>query len=416
MGNSIPHSLVVFCGGSGVHHFGSTLAKRFPRITFLVNAYDDGKSTGRIRDHLDCLGPSDPAKLIAMLARDGEIPALSDLLQLRLPIKGEGPHLRRMLYDSIHLSGLPFHIFMELERAIDAFLTVTEQAEHQKGQPFDFRDLAMRNALLVGYTYLYGGYQRAIDHLVELFELPADIVVVSEEVAYLVAVLEDGRILTTEAEICDRPPGPPIWRIHLLRHQLSRQEAASIEQIDDPAATSRALESAFSASVEATQRAKMAVRQAQGILYAPGTFFSSIVPSAMLLASELASLEVPRLWIANLVQECEPLTVAGLMNAFWHNVTQAHTRTPISRWHLEPFVSHVLVEQDHPDGLPGERGDAIPIAREQLYALVEVEEQPLQDQQQPGVHSCEKLLDALNMVLLKANIKASLRGGVEECI
>ncbi|GHO94985.1 hypothetical protein KSF_050330 [Reticulibacter mediterranei] len=415
MGNCIPHSLVVFCGGSGVHHFGSMLAKRFPRITFLVNAYDDGKSTGRIRNHLDCLGPSDPAKLIAMLARDGEIPALSDLLQLRLPIEGNATHLRRMLYDAIHLPELPFHIFMELERAINAFLTVTKQGEHQKGQPFDFRDLAVRNALLVGCAHLHGGYQRAIDYLTELFKLPADIVVVSEEIAYLVAVLEDGHILTTEAEICDRPPGPPIWRIHLLHHQLSRQEAATIEQIGDPTSTSHALESAFSARVEATQRAKMAVRQAQGILYAPGTFFSSIVPSAMLLTPELASLEVPRLWIANLVQECEPLTVAGLMNAFWHNVTRAHARTPISRWHLEPFVSHVLVEQNHPDGPPGERGDALPIAREQLYALVEVEEQPLQDQQQPGVHSHEKLLDALSTVLLKANIQTSLRE-VEECI
>jgi 2-phospho-L-lactate transferase/gluconeogenesis factor (CofD/UPF0052 family) len=415
MGNCIPHSLVVFCGGSGVHRFGSALAKRFPRVAFLVNAYDDGKSTGRIRNHLHCLGPSDPAKLIAMLARDSGIPALSDLLQLRLPIEGEQSHLRRMLYDSIHLPGLPLCIFLELEQAIDAFLTVTSQAERHKGHPFDFRDLAVRNALLVGYAHLHGGYQRAIDHLVELFALPADIVVVSEEVAYLVAVLEDGRILTTEAEICDRPPGPPIWRIHLLRHQLSHQEAAAIEQIGDPVATSRALESAFPTQVEATQRAKMAVRQAQGILYAPGTFFSSIVPSAMLLAPELASIEVPRLWIANLVQECESLTVAGLMNAFWHNITRTHARTPLSRGQLEPFVSHVLVEQDHPDGPPGERGDLLPIARKQLYSLVKVEEQPLKDPQQPGVHSCEKLLDALNTVLLKENVRASLRG-VEECI
>jgi 2-phospho-L-lactate transferase/gluconeogenesis factor (CofD/UPF0052 family) len=415
MGIYTPHSLVVFCGGSGVHRFGSMLAQRFPRVTFLVNAYDDGKSTGRIRDHLHCLGPSDPAKLLAMLAQDGEIPALADLLQLRLPEEGDTTHLRRMLYDYIHLPGLPLRIFLELEQALDAFLAVTSQAERHKGNPFDFRDLAVRNALLVGYAHLHGGYQRAIDHLVEQFALPADIVLVSEEVAYLVAVLEDGRILTTEAEICDRPPGPPVWRIHLLHHQLSRQEATIIEQIGDPVATSLALENAFPTKVEATQRAKMVVRQAQGILYAPGTFFSSIVPSAMLLAPELASIEVPRLWIANLVQECEPLTVAGLMTAFWHNITQAHTRSPISRWQLEPFVSHVLVEQDHPDGPPGERGDLLPIARNELYSLVNVEEQPLKDLQQPDVHSCEKLLHALNTVLLKEKVRAGLRG-VEECI
>jgi 2-phospho-L-lactate transferase/gluconeogenesis factor (CofD/UPF0052 family) len=415
MSNCMPHSLVVFCGGSGVHRFGSTLAKRFPRVAFLVNAYDDGKSTGRIRDHLHCLGPSDPAKLIAMLTRDREIPALSELLQRRLPVEGDAAYLRRMLYDAIHLPGLPFHIFMELERSIDAFLTMTEQAERQKGQPFDFRDLAVRNAMLVGCTHLHGGYQQAIDHLVELFELPADIIMASEEVAYLVAVLEDGRILTTETEICDRPSGPPIWRVHLLRQQLSRQQAAVIERIGDPIGTCHALESTFPARIMATQRARIAVRQAQSILYAPGTFFSSIVPSAMLLALELASLEVPRLWIANLIQECEPLTVAELLHAFWHNVTQAHTRIPLSRWQLAPFVSHVLVEQNQPDGRPGERGDAIPIAREQLYALVEVEEQPLQDRQCPGVHSCEKLLEALDMVLLKENIRANLRG-IEECI
>ena len=57
-------NVVVFNGGRGA---GSFIPELFTdqniNLTSIVNAYDDGKSTGEIRDFFDMLGPSDLRKV-----------------------------------------------------------------------------------------------------------------------------------------------------------------------------------------------------------------------------------------------------------------------------------------------------------------------------------------------------------------
>ena len=85
-----PLKVVLFSGGSGTASISDALQK-YPDIelTSLVNAYDDGKSTGLLRRFIPgMLGPSDVRKVVSSLLKhrtDRSSTALRLLLEYRLP-------------------------------------------------------------------------------------------------------------------------------------------------------------------------------------------------------------------------------------------------------------------------------------------------------------------------------------------
>jgi 2-phospho-L-lactate transferase/gluconeogenesis factor (CofD/UPF0052 family) len=390
---------VVLSGGSGVRQFGAALARHFSPVVFLVNAYDDGKSTGLIRDYLGSLGPSDPAKLIAMLVQAQKIPALTQLWQTRISV--ERKELYRLLHNTVTEAALSPTLASEHRQAIDAFLTWVAQEERRQNRLFHFHDLALRNVLLMGCVYLQGSFQGGIDYLVKILDLSAEIVVVSEEIAHLVAVLESGQILKTEAEISTRSPNSAIWRVHITPRLLSFAEITDLEQSNDPEMISRQIAERFPCYIQPAERARTSLLEARGVLYAPGTIFSSIIPTAMLLANELSTIHVPRIFMANLTQECEPLTVPQMVQALYRNVTQRTDHKPISRQQVETVISQVLVEQkyldlDYQHARPG---SPITLAYAELSTLANIQALPLEDTLHPGVHASDKVLAALQHTL-----------------
>ncbi len=83
-------NLVLFSGGSGTESITTALLKH-PQIslTILINAYDDGHSTGRLRRFVPgMLGPSDVRKNIARLMPSAERchKALKAISDHRLPV------------------------------------------------------------------------------------------------------------------------------------------------------------------------------------------------------------------------------------------------------------------------------------------------------------------------------------------
>ena len=61
-------NVVLFNGGRGASTIINSLKKQTNiKITSVINAYDDGKSTGEIRRVFDMLGPSDIRKVQSLL-------------------------------------------------------------------------------------------------------------------------------------------------------------------------------------------------------------------------------------------------------------------------------------------------------------------------------------------------------------
>ena len=66
--------ITIFNGGRGASSIiDNLLSKKDIEITSIVNAYDDGKSTGEIRKYFNMLGPSDLAVQSLFLDRRSEV-------------------------------------------------------------------------------------------------------------------------------------------------------------------------------------------------------------------------------------------------------------------------------------------------------------------------------------------------------
>jgi 2-phospho-L-lactate transferase/gluconeogenesis factor (CofD/UPF0052 family) len=390
--------LVVLSGGSGTRTFSSHLARRLAPVTFLVNAYDDGKSTGRIRQSLGILGPSDPAKLVGALAADGSVPAVARLFDLRLPVQGSTAELRDRLRYLVERTELPHGVQSAFDMAVEAFITATETT---MGTPaaFDYRNLAVRNAILVGVARRLGGYGPALDYLVELLGLPARIVLASEKTAHLVGVLEDGRVLASEAEICAGPPRPRLRRVHLLRSRPSPEEATRLSHPGHPELTSHVIEREWALAPSPDERAIAALRDARGVVYAPGTLYSSLIPTALVLARELTAVEGPHVLVANLVQEDERMTVAMTVDAIRDALAQASPDRLSSQAKVEHAVTHVLVEAFHRRPRSLQRGEPMPLDRRRLQRMLHVVERPIEDRGRAGLHASAAIVDALEEIV-----------------
>lgn len=376
-----PGPLVIFSGGTGTSGFAAELARRMAPVVFLVNAYDDGKSTGRIRDHLGILGPSDPAKLLTTLCSAGRVPAFQAVLAKRLPRGADAGTLSSWVETAFSAVELPPYLEEEILLCVAAFADAVEQV---RGGAFEAGDLAVRNAVLVGTAYRCGGLQAGIDHLVDLLAIPADIVLASERPAQLVAELADGTYLRREADISDGRKRPAITRVSLIPMRSDTE--------DDPAS-----------SVCATPRAEAAVTEARGVIYGPGTLFSSIVPSVLLLGPALDRASCPKVLIANMVEEDDHITV-GQSIAALVRAGGGYRQEPVM---TTSFVTDVLVDYSLPTSGPMDRGQPSPIGR--IADGVVLTRRGVGDDFRPGCHHEGRLLTELSALLSRSSRVAGLR-------
>src|SRR4051794_25668758 len=172
-------NVVLFSGGSGTHSITEALIRHKQiALHILINAYDDGHSTGRLRRFIPgMLGPSDVRKNINRLMPDTQDRhrALKSLSDYRLPAKypfalgtrlverlaaGLPPDLPKcLLADLDALSVLQARTFQRYFRRFAEY----SEAELACGNRFDFDDCALGN-ILFGGCYLDEGrsFNRAI--------------------------------------------------------------------------------------------------------------------------------------------------------------------------------------------------------------------------------------------------------------
>src|SRR5437899_1285317 len=156
-------NVVLFSGGSGTHSITQALLQH-PQISLkiLINAYDDGHSTGRLRAFLPgMLGPSDVRKNISRLMPSSERSqrAIQLISDHRLPagvarkdaldiideiLTGRYSTLPKPLAEQFPL--LTIWQSRRLCSYLNAFLTYFHDQE-RAGRSFDFTDCAFGNLL-----------------------------------------------------------------------------------------------------------------------------------------------------------------------------------------------------------------------------------------------------------------------------
>lgn len=286
----------VFCGGRG----GSNLIREFLRrsdleLNALINAYDDGLSTGELRGFIPgMLGPSDFRKNLANFLHwhSNYQYALTRLLEYRFPevdLDREVASLKDWAALGFSAEGItPMSdqlrsVVLELDRMspkVRGYLASFFEYQDVQQEPFQFGDCSIGNLIFAGaYLKNKRNFNAAAAELAREFHSRAKLLNVTQgENRILVALKEDGTILDREAFIVGPQNAARITDFYFLENPLAPDELARLRLLPD-IATKRAALKLFDKPVTISPEAREAILHSDIIVYGPGTQFSSLLPS-----------------------------------------------------------------------------------------------------------------------------------------
>ena len=285
--------VVLFCGGRGSASIIRSLIQ-LPSVdlSLLINAYDDGLSTGDLRAFIPgMLGPSDFRKNLSYLIdlySEGQY-ALQKLIEYRLPEAIEDAQittLHAFAEDRAEASILLPEVAVLLAQLDRKTLAVV------KGYLARFFDYAVRqstglkygncslgNLVFAGaYLSCNNDFNQTNHELAHMFGSQAKLVnVCSGASRTLVAVKEDGDVLSREAEVVGEQSASPIHRFFFVDQPLTPEDVQalsgkSLKEKERYLSNREILP-------EGSREAIDAIRQADVIIFGPGTQHSSLLPS-----------------------------------------------------------------------------------------------------------------------------------------
>ncbi|MDR0765086.1 MAG: 2-phospho-L-lactate transferase CofD family protein [Synergistaceae bacterium] len=363
--------IVLFSGGRGTRNISRELLLRSDVfLTLAVNAYDDGLSTGRLRDFIPgMLGPSDVRKNITALMDVSESPyrALHQLLEYRFPddisrddalacLKALTAYNSRVPMPELKeiIKGLNVDLLEEISSSVEKFLAYFEEKLSQ-GIVFSFRDCSIGNILFAGH-YLRNGsdFNFTASALSRLCRCKAEILnVANGENLVLAALKKDNTYLERESEIVDKhKTNAPIEELFLLPEYLSPEELSHFNTLSyDCKKTYLERKEIFP---EINPDLKKRVLEANVIVYGPGTQHSSLFPSYMtkdLTETIVSNTKAVKVFISNIsrdndIQQENVETLFGKFLFYHSRKGKLHiTSKQDDNIHLQQLVTHAFIQQ-----------------------------------------------------------------------
>lgn len=281
-------NVVQFSGGRGTKALTKAFLKRnHSHLTSVVNAYDDGKSTGEIRRIFRMLGPSDIRKnQEEMLFPDQKhYDAFKRLFAYRYP---EGTdhdaavaELQRFARgETDTLCGCWFEAGGTrdvLRRLVGSFVQSLLRYEIVHRFRLGFGDCSIMNCLYAGaYELCNRDFAETTVFFDRFFQIQGTVLPTSLEDQKLVAIRESGDVLHSEAEIVELRSNVRIKDIFIVDDYPERDVLGQL-----PADERYAYLARIQARVRATDEVLRAIGQADILIYGPGTQHSSLYPSYM---------------------------------------------------------------------------------------------------------------------------------------
>ena len=292
--------IVVFSGGRGCTNIIKALISQTDLdLTIVVNAYDNGKSTGRIRSYIPgLLGPSDIRKNVSLLLECYNSPQLANFLEYRL-----ASNLQRLpMLQFLELSNpndfvsLSFKQYKSIELALSFF----DKYQLNCDDMFDTFDCAIGNVILASLFLQYkNDFNSAITKYQEIF-LPKSVIksqrarilnVTDGENLYLIARATSGEIFLNEAEIVVNENKEIIREIALVSDFEKNSLKLAFNSIRKP---------------NPNQVVLQILKDMDLLIYGPGTQASSLLPSYLTsrVLDEIGkNLTAKKIFISNLIPD-----------------------------------------------------------------------------------------------------------------
>lgn len=282
-------NVVIINGGRGAGTLIPALKRRGNiSLTSIVNAYDDGKSTGEVRRHFSMLGPSDIRKVQELLLPESaKADHARKIFNQRYPSSISNPDVKLQL--ERFASGASDYPFIspkiESGRLIPAFRAFIRRfLDHLKisekviAAPFEFSDCSLLNCIYGGaFLYLDRDLSKSVAYINQLLEIEGRVLVAGLDNKHLAALREDGEILYCEADIVEQRSNSRISQLVMLDEPLVKGTLDGLNEQEKK----QFLESRHSTG-DASQPAQRALRDADIIIYAAGTQHSSLYPTYLL--------------------------------------------------------------------------------------------------------------------------------------
>lgn len=280
-------NIVVLNGGRGAASIiPAMLRHQGLNVTSIVNAYDDGKSTGEIRKFFDMLGPSDIRKVQElMLPEDSPHHESSRaLFAFRYPLETSREEvladMRRFAGGAADVAGITVTnatIAAAVRTFVREFVEGLEVIEKARGARFDFADCSLMNCLYAGaFLACRRDMELTTRAMDRLFRLRGTVLPNSVENKWLMALRQNGEVLYSEAEIVELRSNVLIDAVYLLDRPLDRERFARLSLEEQRYFLSR-----HHAAASASPGVRLALSQADIIVYSAGTQHSSLYPTYM---------------------------------------------------------------------------------------------------------------------------------------
>jgi len=280
--------IVLFCGGRGSSNLIKALiVKPKVELTLVVNGYDDGLSTGRIRDLFPgMLGPSDFRKNIStILSIDPQKGSLGNLFEERIRISCSESNsdlikLHSLLRMKIreYDDRVPYKYLALIENLIETLFST----DHLKSNPLLLNpEMSIGNMILAG-SYVFSGYDfnDSLTYLSDSLELQAKLENVSDgSNRILVGVKDDGDLLLSESEIVNVQSDVPISRVFLLESYLDKEFVKYLISLDYDERFAQLLR--LERLAQMNSKLPTILNEAELLVYGSGTQHSSLFPSYM---------------------------------------------------------------------------------------------------------------------------------------
>ncbi|MEE4359316.1 MAG: 2-phospho-L-lactate transferase CofD family protein [Desulfococcaceae bacterium] len=288
--------IAVFGGGSGAQSLLEKL-KTNPEnfITVIINAYDNGKSTGKVREDFRTLGPSDSRKNLVHLLDDRNPDArhIRNFFSLRLEDrdrKNAGKILRAIAENDIKTigkCGAKWNVYsrmpLEFRDTVSLGMRNYPGEIRKNGKKPDYSDFNIMNAVFAGIMGKKGCLQRATDLISDAMPLRGKVLLNSLQNLHLYAVRKSGNhhygMIQDEAAIVSQAVPGRIEELFLLESPLHPDETDSFSSLS-PEEIKEKLRSR-SVSPCLNPKVRDALKDADIIIYAPGTPHSSLYPTYM---------------------------------------------------------------------------------------------------------------------------------------
>jgi 2-phospho-L-lactate transferase/gluconeogenesis factor (CofD/UPF0052 family) len=355
-------NIVLFSGGSGTQSITEALL-RHPQISLkiLINTYDDGHSTGRLRKFIPgMLGPSDVRKNLNRLMPISERSqqALKLISDHRLPVgvsrDAACETVGAMIggqYSKLpeKLAGPFDRLMVGRLRQICYFLTTFldyVRCQEAVGRHFDFTDCAIGNLLFAG-CYLSEGqnFNRAVAAFSHFHEVDPGVLlnITLGENLFLVAEKENGAVLLNEGDIVAAQDTTKISALYLLDESTYRSR---VENAAEPPGGWPLLFRENHVTPCINPAACQALQDADVIIYGPGTQHSSLFPSYMTegVAEVIAAnKKADKIFIGNIHRDYDIQTDDA--NDLAHKLVDALSRKGAVRVNWLDVVSHFFVQR-----------------------------------------------------------------------